>query len=118
MVIVELGPEGRPGPGFCQVAGQAHITVSWTGMVAGRAHNQSYYFGTWVQVGSWEQQKSSGRVLVMNNQHACCLPVLCLFCSLWMSPPEGSLGREMGCLPHVWACWGLAVLAKLPVGKC
>lgn len=32
-VIVELGPEGRPGPGFCQVAGQAHIKVSWTGMV-------------------------------------------------------------------------------------
>lgn len=54
-----------------------------------------------------------------NEQSICCgLPDLCPFCSLWMSPPEGSQGREMGCLPRVWAYQGLAGLAKLPVEKC
>lgn len=76
-VIVELGLEGRLGPGFCQVVGQAHMySVLDRHGVAGRTNNRSHYFGTWVRVGSWGQQKSSGHVLAISNQYA----VACLFC--------------------------------------
>lgn len=42
------------------------------------------------------------------------LTALGLFCSLWMSPPEGSQGREMAAL---WVCSSKAVFSKIACGK-
>lgn len=116
-VIVELGLEERPGARVLSGSrASTHLQCLGQACVAGRANNQSYYFGTWVQMGSWGQQKSSGRVLAMSNQYACGLPVVSILFFVDVST-RGQSGKEDGLL-RVWACQGLAVLAKLPVEKC
>lgn len=105
------------GPGFCQVVGQAHIySVLDRHGVAGRANNQSYYFGTWVQVGSWGQQKSSGHVLAMSNQYACGLPVVSILFFVDVST-RGQSGKGDGLPASCMGLSGLGCFSKITRGK-
>lgn len=117
-VIVELGPEGRPGPGFCQVAGQAHIKVSWTGMVWQAEHKSIlllWHMGTGGILGTTEELWACP-----SHEQSICLWLACSVSILFFVnvSTRGQPGKGDELLASCMGLSGLGCFSKITLEKC